>query len=104
MHGLCKESHVRWPTALIHFAAVLSLAPTQGGAKEYETSIDLGCEVYCKARVPDTSHIYVHVGLGFHIECALSEVPIAVAPKRAYLEKQIADTDSKIEQVGSSRF
>lgn len=90
-----------WPTALIQLCGFVARLP-QGGAKEYETSIDLGCEVYCKARVPDTSHIYVHVGLGFHIECPLSEVPVAVAPKKTHLEKQIMDTDSKIEQVGSS--
>ena len=36
--------------------------------------MDIGAEVFCRAAVPDTSRIYVCVGLGFHVECALGEV------------------------------
>jgi prefoldin subunit 5 len=37
-------------------------------------AVDLGAQVYCQAEVPDTSHIFVDVGLGFHAELTLVRV------------------------------
>eukprot|EP00747_Dinoflagellata_sp_TGD_P166134 gnl/TRDRNA2_/TRDRNA2_188436_c0_seq1.p1 gnl/TRDRNA2_/TRDRNA2_188436_c0~~gnl/TRDRNA2_/TRDRNA2_188436_c0_seq1.p1 ORF type:complete len:166 (+),score=39.99 gnl/TRDRNA2_/TRDRNA2_188436_c0_seq1:87-584(+) len=40
---------------------------------ELESMVELGCQFYAKAFVPDTSRIFVDVGLGFHLEMPLSE-------------------------------
>ncbi|CAH9079249.1 unnamed protein product [Cuscuta epithymum] len=37
------------------------------------TLVNLGSEVYMQADVPDTRHIFVDVGLGFHVEFTWSE-------------------------------
>lgn len=41
---------------------------------ELKTQMDLGAEVYCQARVPDTSRVFIGIGLGFLLECTLEEV------------------------------
>ena len=41
------------------------------GQEELRTMVDLGSQVYCQAEVPDTSRLFVAVGLGFHAEMTL---------------------------------
>ncbi|XP_062854651.1 protein UXT [Trichomycterus rosablanca] len=43
------------------------------GSKELKTDVDLGCNFYVQAHVPDTSKIFVAVGYGFFVELTLSE-------------------------------
>lgn len=38
-----------------------------------KTMVNLGSDFYVQAKVPDTSFIYVSVGLGFHAEMSLDE-------------------------------
>lgn len=38
-----------------------------------KTMVDLGCDFYVQASVPDTHWIYVNVGLGFHAQMTLEE-------------------------------
>ena len=38
-----------------------------------KTKVDLGCNFYCQARVPDPSMVMVAVGLGFFLELTLEE-------------------------------
>ena len=38
-----------------------------------KTKVDLGCNFYCQARVPDPTKIFVSVGLGFFVELTLDE-------------------------------
>lgn len=45
------------------------------GQEELRTMVDLGAQVYCQAEVPDTSRIFVSVGLGFHAEMTLVSFP-----------------------------
>merc|ERR1712217_13100 len=40
---------------------------------ELETTVELGCGIYSKAVVPDTSRLFVSVGLGFQLEMPLVE-------------------------------
>lgn len=42
-------------------------------SKELKTDVDLGCNFYVQAHVPDTSKIFVSVGFGFFVEFTLSE-------------------------------
>ena len=45
------------------------------GSDQLRTLVDLGSQVYCQAEVPDTSRIFVSVGLGFHAEMTLVRSP-----------------------------
>eukprot|EP00088_Acartia_fossae_P044469 TRINITY_DN47241_c0_g1_i1.p1 TRINITY_DN47241_c0_g1~~TRINITY_DN47241_c0_g1_i1.p1 ORF type:complete len:160 (+),score=17.90 TRINITY_DN47241_c0_g1_i1:37-516(+) len=38
-----------------------------------KTRVDLGCNFYCEARVPDPSTIMVDIGMGFFMEMTLDE-------------------------------
>ncbi|CAI5930720.1 unnamed protein product [Closterium sp. NIES-65] len=40
----------------------------ENGVEEMRAMVNLGGEVFVQADVPDTSHIFVAVGLGFHVE------------------------------------
>mmetsp|Transcript_59292 Transcript_59292/g.150528 ORF Transcript_59292/g.150528 Transcript_59292/m.150528 type:complete len:184 (-) Transcript_59292:54-605(-) len=39
---------------------------------ELETMVDVGCQMFVKAFVPDTSRIFLDVGLGFQLEMPLA--------------------------------
>eukprot|EP00026_Physarum_polycephalum_P020749 Phypoly_transcript_23533.p1 GENE.Phypoly_transcript_23533~~Phypoly_transcript_23533.p1 ORF type:complete len:158 (+),score=24.35 Phypoly_transcript_23533:26-475(+) len=49
------------------------------------TKINLGSEFYMQAKVPDTSKIFVNVGLGFHVEFTLPEAIAFIDKKEAAL-------------------
>ncbi|XP_041037411.1 protein UXT [Carcharodon carcharias] len=42
-------------------------------SKELKTEVDLGCNFYVQARVPDASMIFVSVGYGFFVELTFPE-------------------------------
>jgi len=48
--------------------------PDQNGTREFKSLVDIGAEVYCQTRVPDTSRVFINIGIGFHLECSLDEV------------------------------
>eukprot|EP00850_Spirogloea_muscicola_P009131 SM000050S17056 [mRNA] locus=s50:645771:646680:+ [translate_table: standard] len=50
--------------------------------------VSLGSEVYMQADVPDTSRIFVNVGLGFHVEFTLPEAISFAATKEQHLKKR----------------
>merc|ERR1711924_49922 len=52
---------------------------------ELETMVEMGCQFYAKAFVPDTSRIFVDVGLGFHLEMPLAEAQDFLPHKEAQL-------------------
>ena len=54
------------------------------------TLVDLGSQVYCRAEVPDTSRVFVNVGLGFHAEMDLVQA-------EAFAEKKIAALRVKVK-------
>jgi prefoldin subunit 5 len=47
--------------------------------------VDLGAQVYCQARVPDASRIFIDIGLGFRLEC---DVVSGEAARAARLRRQ----------------
>ncbi len=57
----------------------------QEGQKELKTLVEIGSGVYCQARVPDTSRIFMSVGLGFQVECTLEEAVEVAERRRAAL-------------------
>ncbi|KAI4873398.1 hypothetical protein NFI96_012312 [Prochilodus magdalenae] len=54
-------------------------------SKELKTDVDLGCNFYVQAHVPDTSKIFVAVGYGFFVELTLSEALTFIEKKTSQL-------------------
>lgn len=56
---------------------------------ELETMVDLGYEtLYCNA-VANLSVIYVHVGMGFHVEMTLPEATNFIQQRLSFLENDV---------------
>ncbi|KAL9661381.1 hypothetical protein QQ045_026205 [Rhodiola kirilowii] len=64
-----------------------------------ETMVNLGSEVYAQAEVPDTSRIFVDVGLGFHVEFTLSEALKFISTREEKLAKEIEDYTQLIASI-----
>ena len=64
------------------------------GQEELRTMVDLGSQVYCQAEVPDTSRIFVSVGLGFHAEMTLvsERFPTARPPADSFTHSSSNNT------------
>ncbi|XP_025106705.1 protein UXT homolog [Pomacea canaliculata] len=56
--------------------------------KELKTKVDLGCNFYVQANVPDPSVIFVKVGFGFFVEFTLEEALKFIDKKTACLMDQ----------------
>ncbi|TPX63236.1 hypothetical protein SpCBS45565_g06774 [Spizellomyces sp. 'palustris'] len=68
--------------------------------KELKTMMDVGCEFFMQAKVPDTSRIYVKVGAGYHVELTLDEAVAFIGEKEKSLLKAAdkhTETASKIK-------
>ncbi|XP_033110967.1 protein UXT-like [Anneissia japonica] len=55
---------------------------------DLKTQVDLGCNFYVQAKVPDTSKIFVQVGFGFFVEFTLTEALIFIDEKIKQLNKK----------------
>ncbi|CAI7803898.1 unnamed protein product [Closterium sp. NIES-53] len=75
------------------------LSPLLGGIEEMGEIINLGGEVFVQADVPDTSHIFVSVGLGFHVEFTRLEAKEFAASKIEHLRKQVARHTERISSI-----
>eukprot|EP00124_Ichthyophonus_hoferi_P000062 Ihof_evm15s2 gene=Ihof_evmTU15s2 len=53
--------------------------------KELTTKVDLGCNVYVTAKIPDTTTIFVNVGYGFHAQLTLDEALVFIEKKTTQL-------------------
>ncbi|XP_020523252.1 protein UXT homolog isoform X3 [Amborella trichopoda] len=63
----------------------------RNGVTNLRTLVNLGSEVYMQADAPDTRHIFVDVGLGFHVEFTWSEALEFISVKEARLARQIEE-------------
>ncbi|XP_054859151.1 protein UXT [Eublepharis macularius] len=61
------------------------------GGQELVTQVDLGCNFYVKAEVPDTSTIFVALGYGFYAELTLPEA-LAFIEKKNKLLTTLSET------------
>uniref|UniRef100_T2M3E0 Protein UXT n=1 Tax=Hydra vulgaris TaxID=6087 RepID=T2M3E0_HYDVU len=55
---------------------------------ELRTKIDLGCNFYCQALIPDTSFVYVSVGYGYFVQMTLEEAIIFINKKMKILTEK----------------
>ncbi|GER40557.1 prefoldin chaperone subunit family protein [Striga asiatica] len=63
------------------------------------TRVNIGSEVYVQADVPDTRHIFVDVGLGFHVEFTWTEALNFIATREESLSRQIDDYTRLIASI-----
>ncbi|KAE8691927.1 protein argonaute 7-like isoform X1 [Hibiscus syriacus] len=63
------------------------------------TVVNLGSEVYMQAEVPDTQHIFVDVGLGFHVEFTWSEALKFISLREEKLERQLEEYTHLIASI-----
>ncbi|CAI5504339.1 unnamed protein product [Closterium sp. Naga37s-1] len=71
----------------------------ENGVEEMRAMVNLGGEVFMQADVPDTSHIFVSVGLGFHVEFTRLEAKEFAASKIEHLRKQVARHTERISSI-----
>ncbi|CAI5980795.1 unnamed protein product [Closterium sp. NIES-64] len=71
----------------------------ENGVEEMRAMVNLGGEVFVQADVPDTSHIFVAVGLGFHVEFTRLEAKEFAASKIGHLRKQVARHTERISSI-----
>lgn len=64
-----------------------------------QTMVNLGCEVYMQAEVPDTQRIFVDIGLGFHVEFTWSEALKYISIKEESLANQIQEYTRLIASI-----
>ncbi|KAF9947994.1 hypothetical protein BGZ65_008383 [Modicella reniformis] len=69
------------------------------GLTEMKTQVDLGSNFYVQAKIPDTKHIFVNVGFGFHAELTLDEALTFITKKEAFLQKKADMYTKKAAQI-----
>ncbi|KDP41248.1 hypothetical protein JCGZ_15655 [Jatropha curcas] len=63
------------------------------------TLVNLGSEVYMQADVPDTQHIFVDIGLGFHVEFTWSEALKYISLREEKIARQIEEYTHQIASI-----
>uniref|UniRef100_G3MS08 Uncharacterized protein n=1 Tax=Amblyomma maculatum TaxID=34609 RepID=G3MS08_AMBMU len=78
----------------------------EANKETFRTQVDLGCNFYVQAVVPDVSKIFVQVGMGFYVEFTHDEALWFVGRREAMLEehlqrvsKESADIKAHIQMV-----
>ncbi|CAN6212207.1 unnamed protein product [Urochloa humidicola] len=61
----------------------------RNGVTSMQSMVNIGSEVYMQAEVPDTRHIFVDIGLGFHVEFTWQEALQFISVREARLARQI---------------
>jgi prefoldin subunit 5 len=59
----------------------------------------LGSGVYCRAAVPDTSRLFIGIGLGFHLEVTLHEAGRVIDLKQEALRVQLGRCVDKAARI-----
>lgn len=68
---------------------------------EIKALADLGCNFYCKAKVLDTSKIFVEIGLGFFVEFTLNEAHHFVEKKLEMLRRDCDVVTEEATQINA---
>lgn len=55
--------------------------------------------MFCRAKVPDTSRIFIAIGLGFHLEVKLEEAGRAIDLKQQDLRAQVERCVDKAARI-----
>ena len=71
----------------------------QDGVKELRLLKDIGCGVRMQAEVPDTSRVYIGVGLGFYVEATLDEATKIAATQIKALEQLVTEAAARVGEI-----
>jgi len=71
----------------------------RNGVTSIRSMVNLGSEVYMQAEVPDTRHIFVDIGLGFHVEFTWQEALQFISVREARLARQIDEYTHLIASI-----
>ncbi|CAN6881625.1 unnamed protein product, partial [Brassica oleracea] len=71
----------------------------KNGVNSLRTVVNLGSEVYMQAEVPDTRHIFMDVGLGFHVEFTRQDALEYIPQREERVEKQLEEVNGVIAQI-----
>uniref|UniRef100_A0A453L373 Protein UXT n=5 Tax=Triticinae TaxID=1648030 RepID=A0A453L373_AEGTS len=71
----------------------------KNGVTSMRSMVNLGSEVYMQAEVPDTKHIFVDIGLGFHVEFTWQEALQFISVREARLARQIDEYTHLIASI-----
>ncbi|WJX65338.1 hypothetical protein P8452_50011 [Trifolium repens] len=63
------------------------------------TLVNIGSEVYVQTQVPNTQHIFVDIGMGFHVEFTWSEALNFIEKKEEKLARQIEEYTQLIASI-----
>jgi prefoldin alpha subunit len=69
--------------------------------KSAKASINIGCDIYMQAIIPDASMVTVDVGLGFFVEMTVDEGIIFVDKKVALLQRAVDAKTAEAAEVSS---
>ncbi|XP_019170807.1 PREDICTED: protein UXT homolog isoform X2 [Ipomoea nil] len=89
VHAIAESSDLRRNIENLEKNSVTSL----------RSLVNLGSEVYMQAEVPDTRHIIVDVGLGFHVEFTWSEALNYISAREKKLAGQIEEYTRLIASI-----
>ncbi|XP_054823069.1 uncharacterized protein LOC129321357 [Prosopis cineraria] len=64
-----------------------------------KTLVNIGSEVYLQAEVPDTQHIFVDIGLGFHVELTWSEALNYIKQREERIKRQLEEYTQLIASI-----
>ncbi len=84
--------------ALKNSIAAIKAAQLKPG-QPLKTKVDLGCNFYVQARVPDPTRLFLEVGLGFFVELSLDEALKVAEKKTKVLEEETARLTSDVCKV-----
>ncbi|CAJ2648043.1 protein UXT homolog isoform X2 [Trifolium pratense] len=63
------------------------------------TMVNIGSEVYVQAEVPNTQHIFVDIGMGFHVEFTWSEALNYIEKREERIARQIEESTQLIASI-----
>lgn len=64
-----------------------------------KSQVDLGSGVFCRAVVPDTSHIFISIGLGFHLQVTLEEAGGVIDTQQQVLRARVEGCVDKAARI-----
>jgi prefoldin alpha subunit len=65
------------------------------------TMVHLGSQVFVQADVPDTSAVYISIGLGFHLSFSLPEAVSHLSSAESSLQQEADELTARIEHLRS---
>lgn len=66
---------------------------------ELKTKIDLGCNFYVNAEIPDTSKIFISIGYGFYLEMTLKEALKFIEKKIKFINETIDELTQQASKI-----